>query len=268
MRDARSLLDGFLGQIQGQVGGQPGAGNQGQNMMGGGQPSLGGLNLDSLLSGKGGLATGAVAGGLAGLLLGGKKPRKLAGSALKLSGMALIGGLAYKAYSDWQANKQPPPLPSAGGGSFPGAGGQASYDTPPPLPAPSDTPFMPSEPVEQDDLGTAIIRAMIAAAKADGHVDDDERRRIAEQLQAVELSPDHMAFINEEMASPLDIDAVAAGAKNPEQAAEIYAASLLAIDPSGSAERGYLAMLAARLRLEPALVDHLHAQVETIVEPA
>ena len=77
-----------------------------------------------------------------------------------------------------------------------------------------------------------------------------------------------MAFIDEEISRPLDIDAVAKGAGCPEQAAEIYAASLLVVDPEGPAEKGYLAMLAARLRLEPELVAHLHANVDGLAESA
>ncbi len=67
----------------------------------------------------------------------------------------------------------------------------------------------------------------------------------------------------DELARPLDVDAIAAGATCPETAAEIYAASLIAIDPDRPSEKGYLANLAARLKLEPALVDHLHATVRT-----
>ena len=45
------------------------------------------------------------------------------------------------------------------------------------------------------------------------------------------------------------------------RAAEIYAASLLSIDVDNAAERGYLAMLAARLKLDEGLVAHLHGNV-------
>ena len=51
-----------------------------------------------------------------------------------------------------------------------------------------------------------------------------------------------------------------------EEAAEIYAASLLAIDVDNPAERGYLGMLAARLNLDEKLVEHLHATVEGATE--
>ena len=51
------------------------------------------------------MASGALAGGLATILLGSKMGREFAGDAVKLGGMAVIGGLAYKAYQDWQASR-------------------------------------------------------------------------------------------------------------------------------------------------------------------
>ena len=48
------------------------------------------------------------------------------------------------------------------------------------------------------------------------------------------------------------------------RATEIYAASLLVVDPEAPAEKGYLAMLAARLGLDPGLVAHLHARAEAL----
>ncbi len=71
-------------------------------------------------------------------------------------------------------------------------------------------------------------------------------------------------MITAELDTPLDIAAIAALAQCEEQATEIYAASLLAIDPDGAAEQGYLALLAARLQLDPGLVDHLHARARTL----
>jgi uncharacterized membrane protein YebE (DUF533 family) len=65
----------------------------------------------------------------------------------------------------------------------------------------------------------------------------------------------------DELRAKLDVDAVAGAAATPEEAAEIYAASLLSIDVDNAAERGYLAMLAARLKLDEGLVAHLHGNV-------
>jgi uncharacterized membrane protein YebE (DUF533 family) len=264
MLDAKSLLDQFLGQqIQAPTTGTP-AQQAGTGM-------LGNLSLpDSvkdIANAPGALATGALAGGLAGLLLGGKKPRKMAKSALKVGGIALVGGLAYKAYRDWQEKR-------AAGGTAAPATARAPISAPaqtqpavPQLPPPG-TPFDPTDTDEKHRLCTTLIRAMIAAAKADGHISPEERTRISrQQIQAAGMEADHRDFIDQELAKPLDIDAVAASATSPEQAAEVYAASLLAIDVNGVAEQGYLAMLAARLKLDPELIRSLHANADALSEP-
>ncbi|MCF3934047.1 tellurite resistance TerB family protein [Acuticoccus sp. M5D2P5] len=248
MNDAKALLDRFLGQVQGAGSATSTPMSDAGGTLGTLRQAAGQLDLQGLLKGKGGFMAGSAAGGLAGLLLGGKKPRKLAGTALKLGGAALIGGLAYKAWRDWQANKAPATAPAAAAT----------------LPSPEGTAFLPHSSAEQDDLSVVLLRAMIAAAKADGHIDERERARIAAQLDGLELDPDQKAFIEAELAQPLDVGAVASGATTPERAAEIYAASLLAIDPEGAAEKGYLAMLAARMNLDPDLVAHLHANTAEI----
>src|SRR5690606_16637441 len=60
-------------------------------------------------SGFGGFGGGALTGGVLGLLLGTKGGRKLASNAMLYGGMAAIGGIAYKAYKDWQAQQQSAP---------------------------------------------------------------------------------------------------------------------------------------------------------------
>ena len=188
-----------------------------------------------------GLATGGVAGGLAGIFLGGKTTRKLAKGAVKLGGAAALAGLAYKVYSDWQASKSAPAQPE---------------ETPPMkdvTPTPEGTPFLPSVAKQRGDISLAILRAMIAAAKADGHIDAMEQQKIFGKLDEFELGMEDKAFVMDELRKPLDIDSVVAAATTPELAVQIYAASFLAIDPDDPSEQAYLAMLASRLKLDPAL---------------
>ncbi len=220
MFNAKGLLDQFLG-------GQDGKGPGG------------------FMRGAGG---GALAGGLAALLMGSKAGREIGGEALKLGGMAAVGALAYKAYNDWQSGKQAPVA----------APQQPSV---PMLPAPSGTPFNPSSESGQQKLARHLLRAMIAAAKADGHVDAQEQARIFAEMDKLPLGADDKAFVMDELRAKLDIDAVAGAAETPEEAAEIYTASLLAIDVDNAAERGYLGMLAARLKLDDGLVAHLQQSV-------
>jgi uncharacterized membrane protein YebE (DUF533 family) len=240
MFDAKGLLDQFLG---------AGGGNDGdpRSRRDGGGFDLSRLGQMGQGNGLGGIAGGALAGGLAGILLGPKQGRKLAGSALTYGGLAVVGALAYKAYRDWQAGKSP-------------ATGAATAPVPM-LPPPSDTPFNPATEGAQQALGKTLLRAMIAAAKADGHVDAKEQANIFAQMDRLALDADAKAFVIDELRAPLDVDSIARAVRTPEEAAEIYAASLLVIDLDHAAERGYLGMLAARLNLDQKLVDHLHATV-------
>lgn len=258
MFDAKRLLDQFLG-AGGQSGSKGGQFDLGGMLSGrttggatGGMGGSGGLTeaLGGLATG--GFGKGALVGGLAGVLLGGKKPRKLAGSALKYGGLAVVGALAYKAWQDWQA------------GQAPGATAQAAPGQDALPPPPVGTAFQPAPGEGEQRVGLALVRAMIAAAKADGHIDAEEQKRIFGQVEVLDLDGEAKAFVLDELSKPLDIDSVAAAARTPEEAAEIYAASLMAIDPDDPAERGYLAMLAGRLKLDPALVDHLHANVKAL----
>jgi uncharacterized membrane protein YebE (DUF533 family) len=246
MLDAKRLLDQFLGGQQGSPAGSQPQWPQGQSQFG----DIA-RNVGTALSGNlGGIGGGALAGGLAGILLGTKQGRKIAGTAATVGGMALVGALAYGAYRNWQAGRAP-------------SDARASV---PLLPPPRDTPFNPASEAEQQSLGASLMRAMIAAAKSDGHIDATEQANIFAQMDKLDLTSEEKAFVLDELRKPLDIDAVARGAQSPEQAAEIYVASLLAIDVDNPAERGYLAMLAARLKLDAKLVAHLHATVEGAVQ--
>lgn len=195
----------------------------------------GGAERDAMLSGMGKGA--AVAGALA-LLLGTGTGRKLAGTGLKLGGLAAVGGLAYKAYQNWQDKQtQPPPPPGPPIGELTGP------------------------PAERRSL--ALLRAMIAAAKADGHVDQSEQSQIDQYIENLGLEPSTLHFVKSELVKPLDPNEVASGADSPEAAAEIYLTSCIMVDAQSPMERTYLDLLAKALELEPDLVRSLEDQAGT-----
>ena len=242
---------GGPGQGAGQQGGQGGGlGDLIGGVLGGGK---GGGGLGGALGGgggMGGLAGGALAGGLVSVLLGSKGARKLGGKALTYGGLAVVGALAYSAYRNWQAQQagQPAPAPVQAG-------------QPLALPPP-ETPFHPAHaPGGEGTLALTLLHAMIAAAKADGHVDADERARIVGRLDDIGLSAEDRGFLEEELAAPVDIDRLVREATTPAVAAEIYAASLLVITPDNPAEQAYLQLLAARLGLDPGLKLELEKAV-------
>ena len=193
-----------------------------------------GEERDAMLKG---LGAGAAAAGALALLLGSKSGRRLTTTALKIGGTAAIGGYAYKALKDWQAK----------------SGAAAPQDL--------------GEPIAQlpSSLASArsehVIKAMISAARADGHIDAEEQARIKERINAMNLEKDVAEFLLEEMSAPHDVSRIAALADSPEAAAEMYVASTMVIDGEGDTEKAYLRELAGALNLSDELVESLQKPV-------
>jgi uncharacterized membrane protein YebE (DUF533 family) len=219
MLDPKSLLDQFLG------------GATGGNLRNAGASIKNRLDQHS---GSGGFARGAAAGGLLGLLLGGKGLGKLAGGALGYGGAAAIGALALKAYQDYQLKKSGTPVslsPEQFANLRPDALPHAQ-------PAADGGPFQ-----------LVLVRAMVGAAKADGHVDADEQQRLFAEVERRGLDAEAKAFVFDLLSAPVDMASITSAVATPEQGAEVYLASRMAIDPDVPAERAYLDALAARLNL-------------------
>ncbi|MFA0412782.1 tellurite resistance TerB family protein [Vibrio renipiscarius] len=181
------------------------------------------------------LGTGAVGGGLVGLLMGSKKSRKMGAkvgkSALKVGGAAALGALAYKVYNDWQSKQS--------------------------TPATSNEQFDHRQPLHNQ----LIIKAMIAAAKADGHVDNDEMAQIESAIEQSGADQELRELIHQELNKPLDPTQIARLASTPQQATEVYLASLLVVDDQNFMEKAYLQELAKQLQLAPEVIQQLEIQV-------
>ncbi len=210
-------------------------------------------------------ATGLLTGGVATSLLGGGKDT--VETVAKVGGLALLGTLAYKAFGNYQQQK------SAGGNasvvdavkhSASGMATQASSlisgllsgNQPPSasLPAPAAAPA-------SAELPLAIIRAMIAAAKADEHMDAAESQKIMGQLESAGVCTQEKALLMQEMANTQDVNSIAASARTREEAAQIYLAALLVCDSQCVREQEYLSSLASALKLEPAFTVSLQNEL-------
>ncbi len=184
---------------------------------------------------------------LAALLLGTGGGRALAGAVLEIGGLAAIAGLAYQAYKNYQSGDAPTELP----------GGLDSL-----LPPPDDTAFHHSRsPQGEGKFAMTLVRAMIAAAQADGTVDDAERLVIRGRLQESGIDEDGGSILDQELRHPVDVGKLVAAARTDAQKVELYTASRLAIDVDTPVERSYLQALAARLKLPDNLVRHVEATV-------
>ncbi|MGL5090633.1 MAG: tellurite resistance TerB family protein, partial [Aeromonas sobria] len=184
---------------------------------------------------------GALAGGALGLLLGNKKVRKYGSQAAAVGGAAALGGLAYKLYQDWQAQQSAPAQPTH--------------------------PISALEGNALDARAALLVRAMVAAARADGHIDAGEREKIQQYLTEQGQS-DTARWIDAELARPLDPHALAREVTDMELATEVYLASLLAIEVDHFMERGYLDELARALKLDDNLKGSIERQVAQLNAPA
>lgn len=257
-------IDQLLNQF---IGGQ--ANNQGQQGTGISGGITGGLNglADKI---PGGAVGGLAAGGLLGILVGNKKVRKTAGKALggaaTIGGAALLGAAAYTAYKNWKGNSSQ---------SGPQNGGAAANNTPSPTPTPppqleqipateiEHAGFNPATATTADGqpLQVTLIKAMIAAANADGHIDKDEQARIFDTVNTLDLDVSDKALVFDTLQNPPSVSEIAALSSGLEQASEIYIASRLAIDPDNEMENQYLSHLVMMLQLPDDLVVQLEDQI-------
>jgi uncharacterized membrane protein YebE (DUF533 family) len=198
--------------------------------------------------GMGGFGGGAVTGGILGLLLGSKKMRKMAGGVVGYGGAAAAGAMAFKAYQNWQQGKVAATAPVATRADI----GHVDRNF-----LPEATPAADGQPFQ-----LVMITAMIAAAKADGHIDAQEQKSLFEQVEKMGLDAESKAFVFDALRQPVDINAIAAAARGIEQATELYLVSRIAIDVDHPAERAYLQALGHKLNLPSELIAHLDHQVE------
>ena len=239
MNNIQNLLGQFLG-----------TGDQGAAAQ---QPAAG---APSSLADKipGGLVGGAAAGGIVALLLGNKKARKFAGKAAGYGGAAVAGGLAYRALQNW---KQAPASATAASPASVAAA-PAAQPAPPPVTTPD---------ASNATLEVKIITAMIAAAKADGHIDSAEQERIFSAMDRMNASAEIKALVFDLLRRPLSAADVCAGVEGLEHKAEVFMASCLAIDEDDPRERAYLEELSTTLQLPGELAAQIRAQAQQELQP-
>lgn len=185
------------------------------------------------------LAAGGAMGGLGGLVLGTKTGRSIAGSAARIGALALIGGLAYKAFQNYQAGK---PLIT---GAVPAES------------APQGSGFEPG--AVTNDAAQLYIRSMIAAAAADGRIDGAEQAKIIGGLKQAGLDAEAEEFLANAMNNPVTPQDLANAVSSPEEAMQVYTAARLAIEPDTRGEQQFLAALAAALGIDSKLATHIDA---------
>lgn len=240
----------ILQQLMQQAGGnQKGGSNSGvdvkgilsglSNQLGGSSDSKGsgsssGFDVKSLLG-----------GGAMGMLVGSKRGRSMGGKALKYGAIAGVGMLAWKAWQSSQAAK---------GSGAQSANGQASTTEG------ERVDVLSGEYQEQRSL--ELLQAMIMAARADGHIDEQEQALITEQIDALGADQEMHNWIEQQLKAPLDAQALAREADSPQAAREMYLISVAVTDEQNPMERAWLDQLASALNLPKEMTAELERQAE------
>ena len=217
---------------------------------------------------------------LGGLLMGGSRRRSGLGSLVSGGGALGLAGIAMEAVEHFMdkskasASGQHPPGPPPGHTRLPskappppGAvykpppppGATAAAPPPPPSPAPDASPKPDDAQTDRDAV--LLIRAMIAAANADGMIDQKERNRILGKLETVDLSDQEHAFVVRELLSPAGMESVVSKVTSREMAKQVYTVSVLAIEVDTDAERRYMNTLAHQLGLDETDITDIHRKL-------
>jgi len=183
-------------------------------------------------------------GGALGLMVGSKRGRKMGGSALKYGALAGAGFLAWKAYQNYQSNN-----------------GGAATQSPEQL-RQQGQPLEQLHGQQQEQRGLEILQAMIMAARADGHVDANERALLTQEIEKLGPDDELNNWIQQQFDAPLDAEALARSADSPQASREIYIVSAVMIDDQNPMERAWLEQLASALKLEPGLTRELQQQIQ------
>jgi uncharacterized membrane protein YebE (DUF533 family) len=207
-------------------------------------------------SGLGSGLAGGVAGGALVSALTTKTGRNTAKSVAKIGGLAAVGALAWGAYKKYQSNNSTAvQLPEGAQ-----AGAQISANSAPAGVAADAWGQLPQQQFDElaSDVaasqGLLVLRTMIAAAMADGHLGPDEQKQIFERLDSLGLSAEERSTLFDELRNPLACDVLASQVSDPVVAIEMYTAAVMTIDTQCLTAGEFLRQLSRGLKLPEQLV--------------
>ncbi|MGO2579559.1 MAG: tellurite resistance TerB family protein [Halomonas sp.] len=245
--NASKILQQLMQQAGGSQKGGSGSGVDVKGMLSGLSKHLGGGGGSSQGNGSSGGfdVKSLLGGGAMGMLVGSKRGRSMGGKALKYGAIAGVGMLAWKAWQSSQTAKD--------GGAQPSAEQASAAE---------------GERVEvlsgefQERRSLELLQAMIMAARADGHIDEQEQALITEQIDALGADQEMHNWVEQQLKAPLDAPALAREADSPQAAREMYLISVAVTDDQNPMERAWLDQLASALNLSKEMTTELEHQAQ------
>ncbi|MEK7265922.1 MAG: DUF533 domain-containing protein [Pseudomonadota bacterium] len=174
-----------------------------------------------------------VAAGAGGLLLlgmlGSGGGRRFIGNVAQTGAVAALGALAYKTWMERQGKKAgDDPVREAHSAGF------------------------PIDHASDPEFALAVVRAMLAAAYADGVLDAHEQKMIDGAMSKSDLTSAERAMLTNDLPQEETLRLLAAAARTPHHAAELYAAAVVSAGELNERETAFLVKLADRLGLTEA----------------
>lgn len=213
------------------------------------------MDLNRIING---LASSGIGGGLAGGVAGGallsalasKRGKKTAKTLLQAGGLAAVGGLAWKAYKNYQQSAN---QPTAGKQQEIHAAHWRGLE---------EGRFAAISQQKSNGQGILLLRAMISAAMADGQLSALEQAKIFAEVNNLELTNEERNTLFEELANPWDIDDFRLKVIDPVIAIEVYTAAMMTVDQNCEQGRHYLGDLSMALGIPDPLVASLRARLQ------
>lgn len=203
------------------------------------------------MGGLGGLLGAGALGGLLGTLISGGSAKKIAKGALVMGGSAAAGAMAWNFYKKWaQPSNQEGNAQSKPSTNQPAQASQGQA-----VPAQEQVP-----PVD-NDTSMILLEAMVFAARADGHIDENEKQNINNVVTQIFPNQDTHQLIDSLIHKPIDPNSLAARIKSPEEAYDVYRLSCMILEIDHFMERSYLDGLAAALNISNLKKQELEKEV-------
>ena len=196
-----------------------------QSMLG--QKGSGG-GLDNLAN----LLAPAALGGLVGALLTNKTAREYGMNALLIGGGAVLGTTLWNKYKSRLTETH------------------------------SNEPAFGAQQSSPQERASRLVRALVFAAKSDGHIDEKEQQAIQSNLKQLGVGAESERLVQEAVAQPLDPNLIAKDVKTEEEALEVYLVSCAVINIDHFMERSYLDALAMALKIPDDVKQGIEADLK------
>lgn len=115
--------------------------------------------------------------------------------------------------------------------------------------------------VEGEDQADLLLKAMVAAAQADGNISPQEQEKIAESLGG-QLGASEISELKELFANPVDVNSLLSQVKDPATALKVYLVSAMTVNPNNPQDQRYIEQLSSALGISgqaaQAIQQHLN----------